>query len=217
MKTLSVLEFENGETCFSFHIAPNIVNHTGHSDTYLFAGVGLESKLTPRSCAIGFIKTYRFKDGGTRLEFLHNTPCENIPGAFAELKGRLLAGVGSILRVYDLGQKKLLRKHENKNFTAPLISLKTSQTCGRIFAADISESVHVLKYKPDENQLYIFADDVLKRYTNGFCLLDEDTVCGVDKFENLFVTRVPAGIEEDAEDDPTAIKFKWESGMLNGA
>lgn len=101
--------------------------------------------------------------------------------------------------------------------TAPIVSIKTSSTCGRIFAADVSESIHVLKYKPDENQLYIFADDVLKRFTNAFCLLDEDTVCGVDKFENMYVVRVPAGIEEDAEDDPTASKFKWESGMLNGA
>jgi len=82
MRTLSVLEFENGETCFSFHIAPNIINHLGHSDTYLFAGVGLEAKLTPKSCTIGFIKTYRFKDGGKKLEFLHSTPCENIPGCF---------------------------------------------------------------------------------------------------------------------------------------
>jgi splicing factor 3B subunit 3 len=90
-------------------------------------------------------------------------------------------------------------------------------TENRVFVSDVSESVHVLKYKPDDNQLYIFADDVLKRYTNSFCLLDEDTVAGVDKFENLYVVRVPAGIEEDAEDDPTASKFKWESGALNGA
>ncbi len=151
------------------------------------------------------------------MELVHSTPCENIPGAFAEFKGRLMAGVGTILRVYDLGQKKLLRKQENKNLTSPIVSIKTGDQFGRIFVADISESVHVLKYKPDDNQLYIFADDVLKRYTNAFCLLDEDTVCGVDKFENLYVVRVPAGIEEDAEDDPTANKFKWESGMLNGA
>jgi len=103
MKTLSIHEFENGETCFSFHIAQNILGHTGHTDTYLFAGVGLESKLTPRTCTIGFIKTYKFKEGGTKLELVHSTPCENIPGAFAELKGRLLAGVGAVLRVYDLG------------------------------------------------------------------------------------------------------------------
>ncbi len=36
--------------------------------------------------------------------------------AFGEYKGRLIAGVGNILRVYELGQKKLLRKVENKNF-----------------------------------------------------------------------------------------------------
>jgi len=29
MRTLSVLEFENGETCFSFHIAQNILGPTG--------------------------------------------------------------------------------------------------------------------------------------------------------------------------------------------
>ena len=177
--------------------------------------MGLGAKLTPRTCTLGFIKTYRFKDGGQKLELVHQTPCENIPGAFAELKGRLLAGVGPILRVYDLGQKKLLRKHENKNFASPITNIRTDQN--RIYASDISESIHVLKYKPDENQLYIFADDVLKRYTNQFCLLDEDTVAAVDKFENFFVVRVPAGIEEDAEDDPTSSRFKWENGMLNGA
>jgi len=110
MQTVSVLEFDNGETCFSIHIAQNIVGPTGSVDTYLFAGVGYEAKLTPRTCTIGYIKTYKFKDGGKMLELLHSTPCENIPGAFAELNGKLLAGVGPILRVYDLGQKKLLRK-----------------------------------------------------------------------------------------------------------
>jgi splicing factor 3B subunit 3 len=39
----------------------------------------------------------------------------------------------------------------------------------------------------------------------------------VDKFENFFICRLPAGCEDDAEDDPTATKFKWENGYLNGA
>jgi splicing factor 3B subunit 3 len=42
-------------------------------------------------------------------------------------------------------------------------------------------------------------------------------VAGVDKFENFFVARLPVGCEDDAEDDPTATKFKWENGYLNGA
>ena len=34
---------------------------------------------------------------------------------------------------------------------------------------------------------------------------------------NFFVNRLPVGCEDDAEDDPTATKFKWENGYLNGA
>ena len=48
-------------------------------------------------------------------------------------------------------------------------------------------------------------------------MLDQDTVAGVDKFENIYVNRLPSGCEDDAEDDPTATKFKWENGYLNGA
>ena len=81
----------------------------------------------------------------------------------------------------------------------------------------MSESVHVLKFKPEEILLYTFADDVLNRWLTSFTLLDHDTVAGVDKFENVFVTRLPLGCEHDAEDDPTATKFKWENGYLNGA
>ena len=33
---------------------------------------------------------------------------------FFLLQGRVLAGVGRLLRIYDLGKKKLLRKCENK-------------------------------------------------------------------------------------------------------
>jgi len=85
---------------------------------------------------MGFIKTYRFSKDGRFLELLHSTPCEDIPSAFNEFRGRLIAGVGNVLRVYELGLKKLLRKMENKNFTSPIISIKVEES-GRIFAADV--------------------------------------------------------------------------------
>ena len=72
-------------------------------ESYLFAGVGLNSTLTPRGCALGFIKTYRFTNRGKSLELLHSTPCEDIPSAFNEYAGKLVTGIGSIVRVYDLG------------------------------------------------------------------------------------------------------------------
>ena len=33
----------------------------------------------------------------------------------------------------------------------------------------------------------------------------------------MYVNRMPAGCEDDAEDDPTSTKYKWENGNLNGA
>jgi splicing factor 3B subunit 3 len=115
-------EFENNEVVFS-HFISTTLGGKHSTDTYLILGTGLDVKFSPRSCAIGFIKTYRFTENGTKLELLHSTPCEDIPMAFGEYRGRLIAGVGSILRVYELGLKKLLRKVENKNFQAPIISI----------------------------------------------------------------------------------------------
>lgn len=63
----------------------------------------------------GHLRLYRISgNNGSKLELLHKTPVEGVPGAVAEYKGRLLAGVGSTLRIYDLGKKKLLRKCEYK-------------------------------------------------------------------------------------------------------
>lgn len=42
------------------------------------------------------------------------TPVEDVPLAIAPFQGRVLVGVGKLLRIYDLGKKKLLRKCENK-------------------------------------------------------------------------------------------------------
>ena len=63
-----------------------------------------------------FIRTYKVLDNGRRLELLHKTQLETaaVPGALTAFKGRLLAGVGSVLRIYELGKKKLLRKCEYK-------------------------------------------------------------------------------------------------------
>lgn len=60
-----------------------------------------------------FLRVYRILDGGKRLELLHKTPVDGgVPGALCGFKGRLLAGLGPTLRIYELGRKKLLRKCE---------------------------------------------------------------------------------------------------------
>jgi splicing factor 3B subunit 3 len=61
------------------------------------------------------------------------------------------------------------------------------------------------------------ADDVLPRWITAAAVLDYHTVVGADKFENVFVCRLPESIDEDINEDFYTYKFKWEVGHLNGA
>ena len=42
------------------------------------------------------------------------TPIEEQPTALCAFQGKLLVAMGHVLRIYDLGKKKLLRKCDNK-------------------------------------------------------------------------------------------------------
>eukprot|EP00826_Nyctotherus_ovalis_P022242 TRINITY_DN1730_c0_g1_i1.p1 TRINITY_DN1730_c0_g1~~TRINITY_DN1730_c0_g1_i1.p1 ORF type:complete len:1185 (+),score=333.68 TRINITY_DN1730_c0_g1_i1:138-3692(+) len=211
LKTQMLTEFTDNEVVLSMAF----VSFTAYPGvTFLVLGSAKNFALHPRSCEAAYISLYKFTDG-KNMSILYKMPVEDIPLAFLEFQGQMLVGVGSILRLYEIGKKRLLKKCENKNFSSPISSIVASQN--RIFVSDISESIHVLKYKKDENQLYVFADDVLPRWITSFSLLDFDTIVGTDKFENVFVLRLPPGCDEEADEDPTASKFKWESGYLNGA
>jgi splicing factor 3B subunit 3 len=109
----------------------------------------------------------------------------------------------------------LLKKYDNRNFKSTIVRILSQDD--KVYVADTQQSVKVLKFKPEMGLFYVFADDVINRWVTNFCLLDEDTMAGVDKFENFFVNRLPPGSEDDAEDDPTIQKINWESGYLGGA
>ena len=87
----------------------------------------------------------------------------------------------------------------------------------RIFVTDLADSIHVLKYRPKMQTFYEFADDILPRWISTALVLDHRTVVAGDKFENVFVCRLPAQVDDEADDDLATYKFKWETGYLNGA
>lgn len=80
----------------------------------MIVALSKELELNPRSCSGGFLRTYRSSPVGDRLEFVHDTPVEDYPSALCAYQGRLLAGIGNRLRLYDMGKKKLLKKGENR-------------------------------------------------------------------------------------------------------
>jgi splicing factor 3B subunit 3 len=56
----------------------------------------------------------RFWSSALYLTSLLKTETDDVPLALLAFQGRLAAGIGKALRLYDMGKKKLLRKVENK-------------------------------------------------------------------------------------------------------
>lgn len=81
---------------------------------YLIVGVARDLQLNPRLCSAGFLDTYKVDLAGRDFQLVHRTAVDEVPYAVCAYNGKLLAGVGRMLRLYDLGKKKLLRKCENK-------------------------------------------------------------------------------------------------------
>ena len=85
------------------------------------------------------------------------------------------------------------------------------------FSHLLLQSFHYCKYRRDENQLYIFADDSVPRWLTASYHVDFDTMAGADKFGNIYFVRLPQDVSDEIEEDPTGGKIKWEQGKLNGA
>jgi splicing factor 3B subunit 3 len=119
---------DNNEAAFSLAIVSFAARG---GELHLVVGTAADTFLSPRSCRSGYLRTYKFTENGTGLEFLHKvslfsssqvacanfwakTETDDVPLAVMGFQGRLVAGVGKSLRIYDIGKKKLLRKVENK-------------------------------------------------------------------------------------------------------
>jgi splicing factor 3B subunit 3 len=140
---------------------------------------------------------------------------EEVPHAMVAFQGRLLASVGKLLRIYELGKKKLLRKCECN--AIPNLVTKLHTQGNRIIAADVAESLFFLTYNHEQNRLIVFADDFLPRYIVSTCMLDYDTFACGDKFGNFFVLRLPKEVSEDLDDDPTGNKALHARPFLQAA
>ena len=211
-QTLQKITLEQNEAAFSIAIC----KFTQHGNaSFLLVGTAKDLHLNPRKVNGGMIHTYKILDDGKRLELMHLTSIEEVSHAICPFQGKVLVGVGKLLRIYDLGKKKLLRKCENKHFPYMITSIHAMGS--RIYVSDVQESVFFVRYKRADNQLVIFVDDTTPRWITASCLLDYHTVAVGDKFGNISVLRLPHGVNDDVDEDPTGIKSLWDRGWLGGA
>lgn len=224
---IRVLDPINGETVQQIPLEQNeaalsicLVRFAGHPEaTFCLVGVAKDYQLNPRRAEGGFIYTYRIhRSAGPAalvLELVHKTSLEEIPYAMCAFQGKVLVGVKNLLRLYDLGKKKLLRKSENKHIPNIVVGIQTYGD--RIIVSDVQESVHFLRYRRAENQLVIFADDTTPRWVTVTCMLDFSTVAIADKFGNISIVRLPQNVNDNVDEDPTGTKSLWDRGLLSGA
>ncbi|KAG6509743.1 hypothetical protein ZIOFF_027748 [Zingiber officinale] len=138
--TTCLLELQDNEAAFSIC---TVNFHDKEYGTLLAVGVAKELQFWPkRSVAAGFIHIYRFTEEGESLELVHKTQ-EGVPVplALCQFQGRLLAGIGSVLRLYDLGKRRLLRKCENTLFPHSIVSIHTYRD--RIYVGDIQDAMQM--------------------------------------------------------------------------
>ncbi|THU96687.1 hypothetical protein K435DRAFT_891688 [Dendrothele bispora CBS 962.96] len=193
-KTVAYIPLDGNEAAFSLAVVPFSARN---DDLHLVVGTAADTLVSPRSCSSGFLRTYQFTDAsvtddGAGLELLHKTETDDVPLALMAFQGRLAAGVGKALRIYDIGKEKLLRKVENKGFASAIISLHTQ------------ESVSYVVYKAPENRLLVFAADNQPRWVSAVTMVDYNTVAVGDRFDNILVNRLDPKVTDQVDDDPTA-------------
>ena len=192
------LELQNNEAAFSLCVCSfNSAARTENTEqSYIIVGTAVGMTLQPRKAQQYFLRTYQLNEA-MELSLVHCTAVEELPLCLAPFRGCLLAGVGKALRMYDLGLKQLLVKCEARGF--PSAVARVDSYGDRVFVGDMSESVFCAKYRPADNCFVVFADDSFPRWINTVCALDHRTVAGSDKFGNVFVLRLPEGVDDDTD------------------
>ncbi len=184
-------------------------------EVFLVVGTGKDMIVSPRTSTAGFIHVYRFHESGKEIEFIHKTKVEEPPMALLGFQGRLLAGVGKDLRIYDLGMRQLLRKAQAEVVPNLVVGLQTQGS--RIVVSDVQQSIFMVVYKFQENKLIPFVDDTIARWTSCTTMVDYETVAGGDKFGNLWLLRCPPKASEEADEEGSGQHLVHERSYLQGA
>ncbi|MES1907173.1 MAG: hypothetical protein MHM6MM_000340 [Cercozoa sp. M6MM] len=213
LRTVSLLELD--ENCAAVSAAILALDGAPGQKPVLVVGVAQGLRHLPKREAENYwIHVYQFSNDDRQIRLLHRTPVQHLPLAFAAFQGQLLAGVGSLLRLYALGRRRLLRKGECRQLPHAVRSIEVIGR-RRIMVADAAHSVHAVTYKPAHKQLLVFADSVAPRHVTAMTALDADTVAVADKFGSLGVLRLSP--EAQLDRDETAAALRYGSAEGNGA
>ncbi|KAF2749667.1 hypothetical protein M011DRAFT_273317 [Sporormia fimetaria CBS 119925] len=212
---IQTIELDKDQSAVSAALVPF---ESKNNEYFLAVGVANQLSFNPYRFKSASIRLYKVSDDGRKLELHHQTDTDDVPLALLAFKGKLLAGVGNNLSLYDCGKRALLRKAHTANCTPTrIIGLKTQGS--RVIVSDQSQSITYVVHKElvHPNRLIPFADDTVPRWTTCAEMVDYDTVAGGDKFGNLWIVRCPAKVSEASEESTDGQHLLQDKSYLNGA
>lgn len=207
---LQRIDLTDNEAAVSVAVVP----FASQGDSFLVVGTGKNMILNPRQATEGAIHVYRFLEDGKELEFIHKTVIEEPPMALVPFQGRLLAGIGKTLRIYDLGLKQLLRKSQSEVAPQLIVSLQTQGN--RIVVGDVQQGITYVVYKAESNKMIPFVDDPINRWTTCATMVDYESVAVGDKFGNIAILRCPEKASLEADEIGSEIQLAHARKYLHG-
>ena len=186
-------------------------------EAFLAVGTARDLQFQPYKCSGASIQIYKISPTGRELELFHETDVSDPPLALLAFKGKLIAGVGRNLCLYDCGMRALLRKAQAPNcVTTRITDVKTQGS--RLVVSDQAQSVTFVVHKDQVHpaRLIPFVDDTVARHTTASEMLDYDTTVGGDKFGNIWLVRCPQKVSEGSDESPDGSDLLVDKGYLGG-
>lgn len=201
---LDRIELKNNEAALC---CASVRFHSKGGESMLAVGTVTEMTMHPLQHKESHIHLYQVI--GTKLQLLYRTKVDDGPVlALSHFQGRLIAGIGHTLRLYEMGKKQLLRKCELRGLPT---MIKTLHGAGdRAYVGDMMKSMHFIRYDSSTNKLILVASDKVSRPVTCQELLDMNTVAVGDKFGNISVLRLPRDADARAV-DVSGTRVLWDS------
>jgi splicing factor 3B subunit 3 len=202
---LDCIELGENEAAFC---CASVRFHSRGGEALLAVGTVTGMSMHPLKHTASHIVIYRVINGG-KFQLLHRTPVDDGPVlALAHFQGRLLAGIGQTLRLYEMGKRQLLRKCELRGLPTMVRTLQG--TGDRAYVGDLMQSMQFVRYDSSTNKLILVANDRVPRPITCQELLDMNTIAVGDKFGNISVLRLPRGADSRAV-DMSGTRALWDS------
>lgn len=144
---------------------------------------------------IGRIILFHYFDGK-----LHQVAEKEVKGAgysLQEFNGKLLASIGSTVRLFEWTAEKELRIECNHLNNIIALYLKTKGDF--VLVGDLMRSITLLAYKSMEGTFEEIARDYQPNWMSAIEILDDDTFLGAENSFNLFVCQKDSAAATDEE------------------